>query len=339
MYRKVLSPLDGTKEFENVIPLIKREIAPDTEIILLKVNRPVGSLKVGDQVILGSQRQEAERAEALNYLRSVARNERDLGQWRCEAIVDRSSSDSIVDFAKQEGVDLIAMYIKERSGLTALMKGNTWRGVKRKASTEVRTFSLPDLERYPREEALAGSAPQPRLKTLADVEIHQDETPTLTPGMMRNADLFKLLPADQIESVASLAERRSVAAGATLGEESGPGQNLFIIVKGEVRLIIISAVGEIAVRVAGPGESFPVAALFGGGALITEGRAITDLDVLAIPRSSLLVLCSKNPVLGMNVYKAAGEIFAKRYDVTLGELSLSVQRELNNEMRGATRIR
>ena len=72
MYQKVLLPLDGTKESEQVIPLIMRDIGPDTDVILLQVLHPIKTQRLGDHVMLGSQREEAERLEALTYLRGIA---------------------------------------------------------------------------------------------------------------------------------------------------------------------------------------------------------------------------------------------------------------------------
>ena len=58
-------------------------------------------------------------------------------------------------------------------------------------------------------------------------------------------------------------------------------------------------------RVAGPGESFPLAALLGSGTLITSGEAITEMDVLAIPVAELSALCEREPALGSHVYRSA----------------------------------
>ena len=66
MYQKVLLPLDGSKESEQVIPLIMQDIGPDTGVILLQVLHPIKTQVMGGQVMLGSQREEAERLETLS---------------------------------------------------------------------------------------------------------------------------------------------------------------------------------------------------------------------------------------------------------------------------------
>ncbi len=72
MYQKVLLPLDGSKESKQVIPLIMQDLGPDTDVILLQVLHPIKTQVVGGQVMLGSQREEAERLEALAYLKGLA---------------------------------------------------------------------------------------------------------------------------------------------------------------------------------------------------------------------------------------------------------------------------
>ena len=40
MYRRILIPLDGSKESEGVFALIRGELAPDGEVVLLQVIPP-----------------------------------------------------------------------------------------------------------------------------------------------------------------------------------------------------------------------------------------------------------------------------------------------------------
>jgi nucleotide-binding universal stress UspA family protein len=45
MYRKILAPLDGSKEAEEVLNLIRGEAAPDATIVLLQVIPPARTQK------------------------------------------------------------------------------------------------------------------------------------------------------------------------------------------------------------------------------------------------------------------------------------------------------
>lgn len=150
MYRKVLIPLDGSRESEGVFAAVKGELAPDAEVTLLRVIFPGQTRVLGGHVLPATQIEEAERSEAMSYLRDVARRmEGGSYQCRCEVTLARSVSRGIVDFARHEGVDLIAMYTHDRKGLAGLIQKSIAKDVLRKAPVEVKVFK-------PRELALVG---------------------------------------------------------------------------------------------------------------------------------------------------------------------------------------
>ncbi len=337
MYQKVLLPLDGSKESEQVIPLIMQDIGPDTDVILLQVLHPIKTQVMGGQVMLGSQQEEAERLEVLAYLRNIAKHE-DPERWHCETVMAPRSSEGVVSFAKNEEVDVIAMFVPERRGLTKLMKGNTSKGVKRNSPVEVRVFTSQDSEEDAPREVAVGAAMKPESQIFAHDQENGDkrssaapatvDLPLMTTGLLKEVDLFKDLSTGQIDRVASLGDRLSISEGEALGVGGQLGQYLFVIIDGEAQLSAHSGVGEISVRVAGPKESFPMAALLGSRTLITTGVALTDMDVLAIPSSSLVELCGMDAEIGRNVYRAAAQLFASRYSDTLTHLAISAEREL-----------
>ena len=134
MYEKVLIPLDGSKEAEEVFPLVKDEVAEQGEVILLQVIQPTRTQMVGGHIILGSQQEESDRFEALGYLRSVGRQQTwDAGNWRFEVEVANSVADGIVRLADREAVDLVAMYTHDRKLLARHVKRSIAREVQRRA--------------------------------------------------------------------------------------------------------------------------------------------------------------------------------------------------------------
>ena len=135
MYRKVLVPLDGSRESEEVLTQLQGELASDGEVTLLKVISPMSSRSVGGgNIILGSQLEENERSEASDYLRDVARREGgDSVRWGYQVVVARSVPQGIVDFAMHHEPDLIAMYTHERKGLARLFRGSVAAEVQRNA--------------------------------------------------------------------------------------------------------------------------------------------------------------------------------------------------------------
>ena len=212
--------------------------------------------------------------------------------------VSNSVSDGIANLAGREKVDLIAMYTHNRRLLARHGKRSIAREVQRKASTEVRVIGTQELSGYIHDEAGADAEAEP------DTRI------------FRQVDVFNDLSNEQIDKVVAL------------GTGGGPGRDLYVILEGEAHLTIHSEVEEISVRIARPSEAFPLATLLGSGTLITSGDALSDMEVLAIPRSELLKLCESDKEIGMRVYASIGRLFSNRYAETLTHLAISAEREL-----------
>jgi hypothetical protein len=148
--------------------------------------------------------------------------------------------------------------------------------------------------------------------------------------VLKGVDIFKNLSDEQIAKVASLGATLDVPAGQSLGVAGEPGNQLFIIIRGMAELSAHSGVGEITVRIAGPGESFPLAALLGSGNLITSVEAMTDMQLIAIPRLRLLALFAEEPEIGMKIYEAVAEVLGNRYKSTLTHLTSSAEMALRD---------
>ncbi len=145
---------------------------------------------------------------------------------------------------------------------------------------------------------------------------------------LRWVDLYENLTDDEMDAVASLGKCVRVPAGEVLGKAGGPGEYLYAVVDGKVQLSAPSAIGEITVRVVGPGESVPLACLVEPGTLITTMTAMTDTELLAFPRAGLLALWEQNPVIGMHMATAMSGIMTNRYRATLQHLTAGARQAL-----------
>ena len=224
-------------------------------------------------------------------------------------VVNDSVPAAIVAFANRNSVDLISMFTHDRRGLARLVRGSVAREVERRAVMPVRVFRPEDLGEVEERSAVA--------------ESHEFDYGTV--------DMFARLSREQISSVVALGRTVSVKEGDTLGAGGEAGQNLFVIQSGEAQLTAQAEIGQIAVRVAGPGETFPQAVLLGEGTLITAGSALSDMTLLQIPRSALLELCTNDAAIGRGIYAATAQLFGSRYSRTLTQLGMSASREIRNE--------
>ena len=310
MYQHVLVPLDRSVESEGVLDVIPDLVGADGQATLLSVIPPGRTRSLGELVVLGTQQEEEDRARAMAYLNRISNRLKESSVQSSTAVVVHDSvASAIVAYSNRNSVDLISMFTHDRRGLAKLVKGSVAREVERRSVIPVRVF---------RPEDLASGAARSAVTASEDFDF-------------ATVDVFARLSRDQIASVVALGNRVSVSEGETLGAGGEAGQNLFIIQSGEAQLTAQSEIGQIAVRLAGPGESFPQAVLLGEGTLITAGSALSDMTLLQIPRSRLLDLCTQDAAIGRGIYAATAQLFANRYSRTLTQLGMSATREMQRD--------
>ncbi len=139
MYKKILAPLDGSelaeRALEHVRTVTKGRRAP--KVILLQVipfpAHPAHTLS--DELI----RSESEKAEAnaRDYLAKVADSLRADGIAVDTAIVRGGPAEEILDYAKENKVDLIVMSTHGRSGVSRWVFGSVAERVLRHSATPV----------------------------------------------------------------------------------------------------------------------------------------------------------------------------------------------------------
>jgi CRP-like cAMP-binding protein/nucleotide-binding universal stress UspA family protein len=307
MYQNVLVPLDRSAESEGILDVVPKLVNDDGTATLLTVIPPGRTRSMGELVILGSQQEEEDRSRALAYLNRISNRLRESSvQATTAVVVNDSVPAAIVSYANRNSVDLISMFTHDRRGLARLVKGSVAREVERRAVMPVRVFRPEDL----------------------NVDVNRVESDPGQEFDFGGVDMFARLSREQISAVVALGRTVNVKEGETLGAGGEAGQNLFIIQEGEAQLTAQAEIGQIAVRVAGPGESFPQAVLLGEGTLITAGSALSDMTLLQIPRAPLLDLCTQDSAIGRGIYAATAQLFANRYSRTLIELGASVTREI-----------
>jgi CRP-like cAMP-binding protein len=137
---------------------------------------------------------------------------------------------------------------------------------------------------------------------------------------LKQSDVFYQFTQTQLELVANLCQEKSYAAGETIFEENSTSKELYIIVQGEVNILVNAG----PANPKGKTEKITLAALrrgqsFGEVALCDEGlRSATaqscnkDTRLLVIPRDKLIMLCETYPQLGYRLmYNLAADLALK----------------------------
>ncbi len=142
MYNRILVPLDGSELAECVLPHVEA-IAKGcgvNEIVALIAIEPVylfadegGGTATVDVVKLQNMREES----AASYLKEVAGKLQARNMNVRTAMLKGNAADVIVDFARNNGVDLIAMATHGRSGISRWVWGSTAEKILRSATVPV----------------------------------------------------------------------------------------------------------------------------------------------------------------------------------------------------------
>ncbi len=133
-------------------------------------------------------------------------------------------------------------------------------------------------------------------------------------NVLKRTDIFYDLTPMHLEMISALCEEKNARAGEIIFEENSPGNELYVIVRGEIEILLDPGlVGATAPRRgAGPvtiatlrdGQTFGEIALVDQGIRSASARCATDnVRLVVIPRQKLLTLCETYPELGYRVMR------------------------------------
>jgi CRP-like cAMP-binding protein len=113
---------------------------------------------------------------------------------------------------------------------------------------------------------------------------------------LRGHPLLSALGIDLVERMSTRAIVRKVKRGATIFQKGDPGNSLFAVCNGSVKISAPSSEGKDAVlNVLGPGGVFGEIALLDGGARTADAVAVSDCELLVFERRDFLPLVRERP--------------------------------------------
>lgn len=129
--------------------------------------------------------------------------------------------------------------------------------------------------------------------------------PELTDGPhLDRVPLFADLDATSLQQLAQVLRRRSFRAGEAIFHRDDPGQVLYIIKEGRVRIRLTSAEGqEIALAVFDAGESFGEMAILDMQPRSADAIAIDKVEVYTLQRQDFINVVRSHPDIAIEVMK------------------------------------
>lgn len=136
-------------------------------------------------------------------------------------------------------------------------------------------------------------------------------------SLIKKSAIFADLEDNELERVAEICNEQQFKFGKTIFKEDEPGNRLFIIAEGEVRISRnVPGSGEEALAVLKPGSCFGEMAVLDRSARSTDAIANTDCTLLTITRSDFEMLLDFDRDLGYKVLWSTIRLLCSRLRVT-----------------------
>lgn len=139
-------------------------------------------------------------------------------------------------------------------------------------------------------------------------------------NILKQADIFYGMSPTQLELIDSYCQDKSFAAGEVIFPEGANSNELYIIVQGEVEILVNPALvsdqpeerESVAIATLRSGQSFGEIALVDQGLRSASAMAKQNTRLLVLPREQLIRLCEAYPQLGYRLmYNLAADLALK----------------------------
>ena len=136
-------------------------------------------------------------------------------------------------------------------------------------------------------------------------------------ALLKNARIFADLEADELERIAEICKEQQFKSAKTLFNEGDPGNRLYIIAEGEVRISRnVPGSGEEALTVLKSGACFGEMAVFDRSERSTDAIANTDCTLITISRPDFEMLLDFDRDLAFKVLWSVVRLLSERLRIT-----------------------
>jgi len=125
---------------------------------------------------------------------------------------------------------------------------------------------------------------------------------------LKKFPLFKSVELNELEALASMMQQQSFPQGAVLFEKDQPGDAMYLIRTGRIRVFLRDPQGnEITFRHFGPGQVVGEFALIDDKPRSASAEAAEPLEVMTLSREHFLALLRERPILGVEMMRSLAE--------------------------------
>lgn len=130
---------------------------------------------------------------------------------------------------------------------------------------------------------------------------------------VRGSVLLQGMNDEEIARLAAACEERQMAEGTTVFIENMPGESLFLVRKGTIRVSRMFAEGdEKTLVVLGPEDVFGELAVIDGLPRSATARVAEDAELICLKKKDFDSLCQSDPVLALKLVSNVVRLFSRR---------------------------
>ncbi len=130
---------------------------------------------------------------------------------------------------------------------------------------------------------------------------------------VKSSVMLQGLANSEIETLARVCEARQMDEGTTVFIENMPGESLFLIKKGTIRISKMFAEGdEKTLVVLGPEDIFGEMAVIDGLPRSATARVAEAAELISLKKTDFELLCKNDPTLALKVLVNIVKVFSKR---------------------------
>ena len=123
-----------------------------------------------------------------------------------------------------------------------------------------------------------------------------------TAAIIAEVPLFKGLPDDQLDKIASIAVPKTAEKGTAIFSDGEEANGFYVVADGTVKIYKLSMEGkEKILRIFGSAEPFGEVPVFAGTKFPANAQAVTKSRLLFFPREAFVRLITDNPSLCLNM--------------------------------------
>ena len=118
--------------------------------------------------------------------------------------------------------------------------------------------------------------------------------------VLRRTDLFRSVPAREIEAIVAAARLRTFRRGQVVFTTGDPGDSLLVVLSGRVKVVARSVDGdELTLAIVQPGSVFGELSVTDGGPRSADAEALEESLLLVVPREAVQDVCSRVPSVAL----------------------------------------